>query len=90
MHSAAEPICPSCGIVLLVDAPINMIFRWAEITAEYDRVAVIGSWDGVLGATSSPAEAKAVYFGDLITPAAACPRCMTSVFEVVRRDDDRL
>lgn len=90
MDSASEPSCPKCGLVLLVDAPINIIFRWPEITADYDRVAVIGGWGGVLAATSSLGEASAVYFGDLITSAAVCPRCGTSVFDVLRRDVDRI
>lgn len=90
MRSTADPACPTCGLVLLVDAPINMIFRREQLTAEYDRVAVVGGWGGVLPPTSSLAEAAAVYFGDLITPAAECPRCGKIPNEVIERCKRRL
>jgi hypothetical protein len=86
--------CPGCDIVLIVDAPFNILSNWPEILGKYQfqRVGMQGGWENFGLENTVPLEdwnsdsCDAVYVGDLITDDLCCPRCGAPIAAVVRTE----
>ena len=79
--------CPSCGIALIIDAPLNVITLWQDMLDQFSfkAVAVVGGWERCRLENSVPidscdlAACDAVYLGDLVIGDIVCPRCQHPV-----------